>query len=48
MCDDVKNALTAVGALSEIVCFLYRRLVENGLSEEQAIELCKVWLIKTL
>lgn len=48
MGDNVNNTLTAVGAMSEVIGFFYKKLTENGMSEAQALELCKVWLIKTL
>ena len=42
--DNVSNTLDAIGALAEMLGFFYRKLMENGFDNEEALELCKAWL----
>ena len=48
MNEDAKQLILAIGALAEICAELKRRLVENGFTEKQALDLVGKYLTATL
>lgn len=48
MNEETKQLLLAIGALAEVCAELKRRLIENGFTEKQALDLVGKYLTATL
>lgn len=48
MNDATKQAVLAMGALAELCAELKRRLIENGFTEKQALDLVGKYLVATI
>lgn len=48
MSDDAKNIITAIGAIAELCGELKRRLIQNGFTEREALDLVGRYLTATI
>lgn len=48
MREETKQLVLAIGALAEVCAELYRRLIKNGFTEKQALDLVGKYLTATL
>lgn len=45
--DKIKDLVTSIGAMTEMLYEFYRQLMERGFTSKQALELTQTWLAIT-
>lgn len=48
MKDEVKQLVTAIGAMAETLGLFYKELRKNGFSAEESFKLTQTWMVETL